>query len=76
VKLWRLYARVSLGGVLLAVVLMLVELRFGDAATAGGWFYFVFYWIVLSAVVGLILLAAVGARRTVKRFFSRTSEPS
>ena len=75
-RLWRLYALVSLGGFLLALILLLVELLAGDDVGAGGWFYFLFYWIGLSAVVGLISLALVGARRTLRRFVARPFKPS
>jgi hypothetical protein len=76
VRLWRVFAIVSLCGVLLAILMLLVSLLFGDDVAAGGWFYFVEEWIILSAVVGFVLLAAVGARLTVMRLFSRASGPS
>jgi hypothetical protein len=75
VRLWRLYALVSLGGVVLAVILLIIQLLAGDDVGAGGWFYFLFYWVGLSAVVGLISLSAVGARWTLRRFVTGPPSP-
>jgi hypothetical protein len=72
VSLWRLYAKWVGGGTAVLIFAIVFISVAGDAGTAYALFFWVYYWALLCALLGVAFLAISAARFVV----SQRAKPS